>query len=457
MSTQSDYDKNKKALAAAEKKVTNARTAADKKTAAKNAIKSLYIQIRLTKLNNINPALVEIKNLEATIAIRQRQWNLDYKARLAINNPLTANDILALKTDFVWGSNETDRLLKVVKQYKDRIKKANAEIDDYRKKIEDLTPITLGQKPLAPPKPTVLPTTPAVTAPSFTFSTDYKYNAPMVTSAYLRNGIQADSISGSSIFNSETEIKIPGTSINYPMFLDARNAWKGINGGKGTVQMDKQLINRIAEQQGTSSIKFDRQLYGFKFMYNPTSVSMAWDISDKMSPTFIGSGEDKFNPIAAGLLSSVVEFELYLNRIADFGQVGEGGIIVGANPYPVGVPPEDLSQIYEKGTMYDLEYLFKTLNGPNATFTSPLNGITADRGWLRPTIVELHLGKSMRYRVRIADFAVNHLIFNNNMVPIFSTVKLTCRRFNDSPDYFNSAISSNSNSLNNQPSGRKYD
>jgi hypothetical protein len=456
MSTQSEYDKNKKALAAAEKKVKNARTAADKKAAAKAAIKSLYIQIRLTKLNNINPALVEIKNLEAEIAIRQRQWNSDYKARLAINNPLTSNDINALKIDPVWGSNETDRLLKVVKQYKDRIKKANAEIDSYRKKIKELTPITLGQKPLAPPKPAVLPKTPAVTAPSFTFSTDYKYNAPMVTSAYLRNGIQADSISGSSIFNSETEIKIPGTSINYPMFLDARNAWKGINGGKGTIQMDKQLINRIAEQQGTSSIKFDRQLYGFKFMYNPTSVSMAWDVSTAMSPTFIGSGQDKFNPIAAGLLSSVVEFELYLNRIADFGQVGEGGIIVGANPYPVTVPAEDLSQIYEKGTMYDLEYLFKTLNGPNATFTSPLNGITADRGWLRPTIVELHLGKSMRYRVRISEFAVNHIIFNNNMVPIFSTVKLTCSRFNDSPDYFNSVLQSGS-SLNNQQSGGKYD
>jgi hypothetical protein len=346
MSTQSEYEKNKAALAAAEKKVKNARTAAEKKAAAKAAIKSLYIQIRLTKLNNINPALVEIKNLEAVIAIRQRQWNLDYKARLAINNPLTNTDINALKTDPVWGSNETDRLLKLVNQYKDRIKKANAEIDSYNKKIKELTPITLGQTPVAPPKPPTLPAAPAVTAPSFTFSTDYKYNAPMVTSAYLRNGIQADSISGSSIFNSDTEIKIPGTSINYPMFLDARNAWKGIGGGKGTIQMDKELINRIAEQQGTSSgIKFDRQLYGFKFMYNPTTVSMAWDVSTAMSPTFVGSGQDKFNPISAGLLSSVVEFELYLNRIADFGQIGEGGIIVGSNPYPVGVPEEDRSGI----------------------------------------------------------------------------------------------------------------
>jgi hypothetical protein len=434
MSTQSEYDNNKKALADAEKKVKNARTIADKKNAAKAAIQSLYIQIRLTTLNNINPAKVEIKNLEVEIAIRQRQWNTDYKDRLARHNPLQASDILALQTDPVWGSNETDRLLKLVKGYKDRIKKAETDIANYKKEIKDLTPISLGQKPVAPAKPTVLPAAPASASPSLQFSTEYKYNAPMVSSAYLHEGIQADSINGTSVFNSDVETKIPGTSINYPAYLDARNAWKGVAGGKGTIQMDKSMINTIASTTSGSSIKFDKQLYGFKFLYNPTSVSMAWDIMSAMDPSFLASGQDKFQVISAGLLSSVVEFELVINRIADFNQVGEGGVLVGKNPYPVGVPQEDRAQIYEKGTMYDLEYLFKTLNGPNATFTSQLNGLTADRGWLRPTVVELHLGRSMRYRVRISQFAVTHILFNKNMVPIFSSVKLTCSRFNDGPE-----------------------
>jgi hypothetical protein len=134
------------------------------------------------------------------------------------------------------------------------------------------------------------------------------------------------------------------------------------------------------------------------------------------------------------LLSSVLEFEVYLNRIADFQQIVKGGGFTGNNPYPIIVPTEDIAEIYEKGTMYDLEYLFKTINGPNATFVSALNGSTADRGWLRPTFVELHLGRSMRYRVRISEFSVNHIIFNQNMTPIFSTVKFTCSRFNDGPE-----------------------
>jgi hypothetical protein len=83
--------------------------------------------------------------------------------------------------------------------------------------------------------------------------------------------------------------------------------------------------------------------------------------------------------------------------------------------------------------MHDLEYFFKTNNGPNGTFTSPYNGLTADSGWLRPSSMELHLGAGMRYRVRINEISINHAIFNARMVPILSTVRFVCGRFNDGP------------------------
>ena len=41
-----------------------------------------------------------------------------------------------------------------------------------------------------------------------------------------------------------------------------------------------------------------------------------------------------------------------------------------ASPYGETVPIEDLQEIYRKGTMYDLEYLFKTINGPDNTLTN---------------------------------------------------------------------------------------
>jgi hypothetical protein len=39
----------------------------------------------------------------------------------------------------------------------------------------------------------------------------------------------------------------------------------------------------------------------------------------------------------------------------------------------------------------------------------------------------------MRYRIRINEVSINHAIFNNRMVPILSTVRFVCGRFNDGP------------------------
>jgi hypothetical protein len=47
--------------------------------------------------------------------------------------------------------------------------------------------------------------------------------------------------------------------------------------------------------------------------------------------------------------------------------------------------------------------------------------------------VELHLGAGLRYRVRISSLDVNHIIFNERMVPILSKVSIQCTRYYDSP------------------------
>jgi len=253
----------------------------------------------------------------------------------------------------------------------------------------------------------------------------YKYNPPMVRSAYFRSGIAADTL-GQKVITS-------------PAYTDAKNAWGTGNQSRGAIQMDKRFVTKVLKKKdpkGTSFTNFDDQLYGFRFSYNPTTVSMGWQIMTAMNPEFVASGDDEFVPISAGLLSSVVDFTLWLNRIEDMKLLSNNGLInKDPYPYPRKINSKDEKELWKKGTMYDLEYLFKVLNGPHATFKSEmLQGETADRGWLRPAIVELHLGAQMRYKVRIQDFSVNHIMFNSRMVPILSTVKLTCLRFNDSPE-----------------------
>jgi hypothetical protein len=270
----------------------------------------------------------------------------------------------------------------------------------------------------------------------------YKYNAPMVKSAYFQSnkGI-SQSLQGKST---------QGNNLHIGAWNDGKEAWRGTKGGRGVIQMDRESISTIREAQEQSIIKLDNNMYGFKFLYNPKEVGMAWGIMDQMDPTYVASGQDAFQVISAGLMSSSVTIQLILNRIEDMSYLdADGNYNTATSPYPgTEVPLKDRKEIYEKGTMYDIEYLFKTLNGPRGEFLSEINGTTADRGWLRPSIVELHLGARMRYRVRVQSLAVSHTMFNTRMVPIFSSISLTVGRFNDGgaiqPEGVGSATARNS-------------
>lgn len=306
--------------------------------------------------------------------------------------------------------------------------------------LQDLAGLNASKKKKETKKKTKKTTTTDQTAEQgqkIAFSDNYKYNAPMVKEAYF----------GAPSFENTI---LEGNLVDQGNYADARQAWKGTTGGRGTIQMDEKFLNSYSSSlQGKAPKNFDGQKYGFKFLYNPQTVGMAWGMLMEMDPTFEAMAKDKFQVVSTALMTSTISFELLLNRIKDFDYVTENGIrpksnknvpvrqlentVQDRNPYPLFVSTDDAKEIYRKGTMYDIEYFLKTINGPNATFTSDLNGVTADYAWLRPTIVELHLGDAMRYRVRISDFSVNHIIFNSRMVPMLSSVRLTCHRFIDGP------------------------
>jgi hypothetical protein len=356
----------------------------------------------------------DIKNEQKFIKINSQNienWNIIINSstnQTEIDNAITQRE---LQRKEIAASNA-----RIIRWMKDK--------NNIQNQINKLT----NKKPVVPQKPTTTSTTNTVTdqGSNYEFSAEYKYNAPLVSGAYLGQGIAADSLTGG--------LDTKGFTINAPVFSDAYNAWRGVNGGRGTIQMDRKYVNVIAKTSNGTTTKFDPQMYGFKFLYNPTTVSMAWGVQSMMDPNYESSGEDVFNPISAGLISSTIVFEIVLNRIGDFNHLNEDGSIRGTYPYgQIDVPVEDRKQIYKRGTMYDLEYFFKTINGPHGTFTSAYNGLTADSGWLRPSSMELHLGAGMRYRIRINEVAINHIIFNNRMVPILSKVQFTCGRYNDGP------------------------
>ena len=259
----------------------------------------------------------------------------------------------------------------------------------------------------------------------------YTYNLPMISNNYF-NGVELHDLNGD--FNTA----LPSIS------RDAKHFWSPGVSGKGALQADRILYKNqsLAEQVlSRKNSKFTAsglvpQLWGFRFLYNPETVNMGWGSISRTDPVYEGLNQEQFSGGTANLISSQLDFNLVLNRIGDFNYLDSNGLI-GKNPYPTTTPPnnDELKLLYEKGTMYDIEYLFRTLFsiGTYTTYNSYLmGGVTSDPGWLPMWPVELHLGNQLRYRVRVSSLQVHHSIFNSRMIPILSTVTMVCTRFYDS-------------------------
>lgn len=280
------------------------------------------------------------------------------------------------------------------------------------------------------------------TNPKKTPAPIYKFNAPMVKSAYIQRGVQVDSARFDRLITDSGTLK------------NGQDSWKSNVGAKGVIQMSRHFADLAPKATnsnsptGATSQIFDTQMYGFKFLYNPEKISMAWGIVEQFSPQFEAAGYDRAGGISVGLMKSAIQFQLVLNRIGDMSFIDQSGmkssrsegVHAGANgmqnPYPRTVDDAELKEIYKRGTMYDLEYLFKASGGFSSQYHSTLNGITADKGWLQPIPVELHLGEGMRYLVRISTLDVKHAIFDERMVPILTFVDVTCTRYFDGPEMY---------------------
>lgn len=258
----------------------------------------------------------------------------------------------------------------------------------------------------------------------------YKYNIPMVQSAYFSGG--------NELLSSTTDgpISSPGSHQK-----DAINSWGGNEAtrwAKGAIQMDRKILANgvipYKSSTGATSIK-DTNAYGFRFLYNPSQVSMTWGTVDGVDWSYVeGASSNMATLLVPPGQGTTISFSLRLNRIEDFKYITPKGTIKEGmkNPYPVDAPVNDLKQIYNKGTMYDIEQLLRTLQVPGSMYKTILTGRpTGDPGWLPQMPVELFLGPSIRYRVRVNSISVVHGLFNQRMVPTMSEVHITCNRFFD--------------------------
>lgn len=197
--------------------------------------------------------------------------------------------------------------------------------------------------------------------------------------------------------------------------------------------------------------------YGFQFLWNPETINSSVSINMDIVP----NAADRFRSVSGIFLgNTTVSLNLMLDRTNDFacfkgdpttnsgGAVGDTrnffspGSDYWSKYYKATYPKEDKSkamsvrvyELMELGTLADLEYLFKTLNGDGLSekenWTNLLGRKTADIGYIQPILVALQLGpslESLSYVGWVDSVSITHLAFTETMIPIRTSVALTFR------------------------------
>jgi hypothetical protein len=270
----------------------------------------------------------------------------------------------------------------------------------------------------------------------------YFYNAPAAKSIYFTSSAIQTKLT-------KSEKNLPSAMVNA-----LSDAFKTPNGNRGVIQMYSQTAANLKKRfKDNSYATKDTNPYGFRFHYNPTSISITYGSMDKMSPELMRDEMQVFNPVTPINVGGV-SFELYLNRIDDLSFINPNGTLsvnatssvssvepkkgtvslVSTDVYPEQVDASELKQIYRKGTMYDLEYLFRAMHSGQQDYNSILRGKTSDIGWIARVPVEVHLGDGLRYLISMNSISVNHVLFNERMVPMLTIVTISGSRFFDMPN-----------------------
>jgi len=205
--------------------------------------------------------------------------------------------------------------------------------------------------------------------------------------------------------------------------------------------------NSVQLQQDSTSTKIDGA-YGFQFLYNPQNLENSVSLNQNIVPNIT----DKYAAVG-GLFTGLeqVAVDIYINRQNDFacfrgaydwsnGAAPEALTAQFANYYtgngypstptkPVGIG-DKLVELTKLGTMHDVEYIYRMVNGKGTTATPWTNALgrqTADLAFLTPNAIAMRFGPntdSLSYIGWCSQIQVNHTMFTEDMIPIETTVSL---------------------------------
>jgi hypothetical protein len=227
------------------------------------------------------------------------------------------------------------------------------------------------------------------------------YNPPLVRSAMHNEGYGPASM---TFFSGGEVMESAGGSVGLPNKASSM-------GRLGRIITEDYVPAELAGQ-GTSR-------FGFRFLYNPSSYAENIGVNTNVQASV--AALQLSNSLSA---NASFAFSLYLNRIEDLRYTS----YPGTSAYPIAVSQADWEGIQQYGTLWDIEYLMRTVNGaPRDTW----RGNTADIGQMYGLPSRFYLGRGRRLRGRLMSVSLNHLMFSRSMVPILTEVQLNVMRYPD--------------------------
>ena len=204
--------------------------------------------------------------------------------------------------------------------------------------------------------------------------------------------------------------------------------------------------------------------YGFQFLWNPTTITTSVARNMNITP----SSADALR-VVSGVFpgQETVNLNIVIDRTNDFACIRaeaqnasldvKTGATQGASPvtnnlaafsrhYNSAYPGasvdqsmgEQIAKLMSQGTMADLEYLFKAINGSgngDLEWTTLLGKKTANVGYLAPTLLGIQLGPTidnLSYVGWASNISINHTAFTETMVPIRTEVSISIQCFSGS-------------------------
>ena len=267
---------------------------------------------------------------------------------------------------------------------------------------------------------------------------------------------------------------LPPHRWSMPLFRSYKEGTETVSNSETSPQSDLYRRGRIWWKMSDESLLFqtsgsdttirpnnkeDRK-FGFQFIWNPeafnTTVAVQMDVTPTAQDRFLGGAG--FFPATQG-----ITFNITLDRTNDFAAAGElftkrqqDGTRVSNLTVPVtsnitaaqvqglkkfymhggstqtssAAMDEKLIDLFTRGTIADLEFLYKAINGigPSGSLDNQwINGrgiATADIGFLTPTLLNVDIGP-LSYAGYVNNLSITHKYFTPDMVPIRTDVVIS--------------------------------